>query len=319
MHRDVRHEWNLAPLKLTPGSILTFHAEAIDFDNLEGPNLGKSRELRLRIVTDEDITRQLDDERREIRDETARILAMQKQAAVPVEDALRKLAKADNLARAERDDLKNAEMIQRQVGNRINNRTDGLDQKIKRFLDDLRNFKIPNADAQKQMEQMRAGVERIREEHLGPAEQGLTHASKSLAESQDDASPSLQPAPGDRPEKAPAGPPKERAQGQPKEQAKTNPPAGMKKEGEAASKEEAGAPDTPKSTGGPAPNHPLENAKDALTEAKANQKAIADELQKMLDGLSEFETYQAVVKDAQGAAQGTRAGDEAGRRCREQA
>src|SRR5262249_34076361 len=44
---------------------------------------------------------------------------------------------------------------------------------------------------------------------------------------------------------------------------------------------------------------PLEIAKQSLAEAKINQKAIADELQKMLDGLSEFETYRGVVKDAQ--------------------
>ena len=44
---------------------------------------------------------------------------------------------------------------------------------------------------------------------------------------------------------------------------------------------------------------PLDNAKQSLAEAKTNQKAIADELQKMLDGLSEFETYRGVVKDAQ--------------------
>ena len=36
-----------------------------------------------------------------------------------------------------------------------------------------------------------------------------------------------------------------------------------------------------------------------LGEAKTNQKAIADQLQKMLDGLSEFETYRGVIKDAQ--------------------
>src|SRR5262249_53991453 len=41
------------------------------------------------------------------------------------------------------------------------------------------------------------------------------------------------------------------------------------------------------------------SAKADLAEAKTNQKAIADELQKMLDGLSEFETYRGVVKDAQ--------------------
>ena len=40
-------------------------------------------------------------------------------------------------------------------------------------------------------------------------------------------------------------------------------------------------------------------ARAELAEAKTNQKAIADELQKMLEGLSEFETYRGVVKDAQ--------------------
>src|SRR5205823_2989315 len=46
------------------------------------------------------------------------------------------------------------------------------------------NFKVPNADAQAQMEQMQAGVQKIRDDHLGPAEQGLTHASKNLDESE---------------------------------------------------------------------------------------------------------------------------------------
>ncbi len=88
-------------MKLAPGSIITFHADARDFDDLKGPNLGKSRELRLRIVSDEDFARQLDDQRREIREETARILAMQNQAMLPVDDATRTLA-ADRQAPAGR-------------------------------------------------------------------------------------------------------------------------------------------------------------------------------------------------------------------------
>ena len=39
------------PVKLPIGTLLTFHADARDLDNLRGPNLGKSRELRLRIVS----------------------------------------------------------------------------------------------------------------------------------------------------------------------------------------------------------------------------------------------------------------------------
>ena len=54
----------------------------------------------------------------------------------------------------------------------MNNRDDGLDQKIRRFLDDLKNFKIANPDAQKQMEEMLARLEPLRDQNLGPAEQG---------------------------------------------------------------------------------------------------------------------------------------------------
>ncbi len=153
-HQEVRHAWNLASLNLTPGAIVTFHAEARDFDDIKGPNLGKSREVRLRVLSDEDINRELDDARREIREETARIQAMQKQALNPVQDALRTIARTERGDKVNRDELKNAAMIQRQVANRINSPSDGLDQKVRRFLDDLKNFKIPNPDAQKQMEQM---------------------------------------------------------------------------------------------------------------------------------------------------------------------
>ncbi len=48
------------------------------------------------------------------------------------------------------------------------------------MLDDLQNFKIDNPDAQKQMEDMLARLNVIRDQHLGPAEQGISRATKRL-------------------------------------------------------------------------------------------------------------------------------------------
>ena len=328
--QTIKYNWDLAPLKLPPGSIITFHAEARDFDDLKGPNLGKSREIRLRIASNEDINRQLDDTRREIREETARILSMQNMAESPVDEAIRMLEKTDNLGKAERDNLKNAEMIQRQVGNRITSRTDGLDQKIKKFLEDMKNFRVANADAQKQMEEMQAGVDRIREQHLGPAEQGLTRASKNLEGN--DNSKTGEPA-GDKAPENKAGeasnsePPGDSAKGAEKgaSQAKGAEQGAAGKaqskaseggqakggdQGKASSKDQQGnSPDGGKNPEKPdgrdagqpesSKRNPTEIAKNALAETKQNQKAITGELQKMLDGLSEFETYRGVIKDAQ--------------------
>ena len=115
---------------------------------------------------------------------------MQKQAITPSRTRSRTIAKTAQTEPSTATSLKNAAMVQRQVGSRINSPSDGLDQKIHRFLDDLKNFKIPSPDAQKQMEQMQAGVEQIRQQNLGPAEQGLTRATKSLEGDQEPGQPS---------------------------------------------------------------------------------------------------------------------------------
>src|SRR5262249_30241156 len=178
-HKELRHAWDLASLKLPVGTVITFYADARDFDSIKGPNIGKSREIRLRIVSKEDASRQLDDARREFREELARILTMQKQAISPVENALRTLSQTRRLPQRQQEDLTNAAMIQRQVGSRITNREEGLSARIRRILDDLANFRIDNPDAHRQMEEMLDRVATIRDQHLGPAEQELTRATKN--------------------------------------------------------------------------------------------------------------------------------------------
>ena len=341
-HQEIGYDWNLAPLKLAIGSIITFHGDARDFDSIKGPNVGKSRELRLRIVSKEDAARQLDDGRRELREEIARILAMQRQAITPVEDATRTLARTDRLPRAQRDNLNNAGLIQRQVGSRMSNREEGLEQKLRRLLDDLRNFKIANPEAQQQMQNMLERLNMLRDRNLGPAEQGLTRASKSL-EQIDEPTPGSAPPP---PKDETANPATDQPQGgkdqspsqlagkegkdqspsQPggKEEKAQSPSQPASKEGEGKAEQKGASsgerngqasgtdrPQVPKPGEQPAqagskpetqpqqPGSPQDIARKSLAEAKTNQKAIADELQKMLEGLGEFETYRGVVKDAQ--------------------
>jgi len=307
-HHTVRYDWDLAPLKLPPGSVITFHADARDFDTLKGPNLGKSRELRLRIVNDEEIAHQLDDARRAIREDIEGILAMENQARTPVNEALRTLSKTDRLKREAVENLKNAEMTQRQVTSRFTNKADGLEQKISRFQDDLKNFKLPNTDAQKQMDEMKASVGKLREQNLEPAEQGLTHATKNLGEPE--AAPAAEPAKGTgkaKPESGNGGDTPKAPQGRPKADPGKDPAAEAAKgdragdHPDAATKDEPGKAPTYKAPGPRAgrPDTSRGAASESLAEAQTNQKAIAEELSKMLDALKEFETYRGVLKDGE--------------------
>jgi hypothetical protein len=348
-HEEIAYKWEIGSLHLPVGTVITAYADARDFDTIKGPNIGKSRELRLRIVSREDIARQFDDAERELRVEIARVLAMQKQAITPVENAIRTLKETDRLSQAGRDDLNNASMIQRQVGSRITSRDDGLGSRMQRMLDDLKNFKLSNAEAQKQLEGMLARLGVIRQRNVGPAEQGLTRASKSLEENdaaRDErpggsaadtmagtagpAEPSRGPAAPDSKAAAPepavakktAGPERKDASAKAAAKASTkgasprgaeaalakNEPGQAGKERTSRGEQSPGQPrlgekSTDQSKRGALRSEPPKSGPEAtslaLGDAKKNQQAIADELQKMLDGMGEFETYRGVVKDAQ--------------------
>ncbi len=373
-HREVAYRWDLSTLKdLQPGSIISFYAEARDFDSLKGPNVGRSREMRLRIVSKEDAERLLEDQQRAIREEADRILAIQKQAKTPVDDALRTLSKTDKLPEPLRDQVKNAEIIQRQVNNRVTNKSDGLEQKIRQAQQDAKDFKVEDADADRQLAALREAVDRIKDRNLNPAEQALNNVTKALdpqAKAPDDepaaANPEGEPAKdqagaqnkgqqqakgdqakGDQPkdqqpgEARPGDQPRdqagEQAKGdqQPKGQAgaqnKGQQPKGASPKGQQAkgadqtgeaSKDQAGddqaaqqgQPQSKGESGQPKASskasqkaagkgQPKDNSKPAapkaaLAEAEKNQKAIVDELQDMLAGLSRFDEVKDALKDA---------------------
>ncbi len=207
----------------------------------------------------------------------------------------------------------------------MSNRTDGLEQKLRRLLDDLRNFKIANPDAKQQMQNMLERLNMLRDRNLGPAEQGLTRASKSLeqiadqapaspASKDDSVKPALDQPQADE-EQSPAQAAGQESKNQPPSRAAGKDSAGKADQKGTTSSERA---DKARSADqsddaklreqpsqvGPTPqprpeDSPQDVARRSLAEAKINQKAIADELQKMLEGLGEFEIYRGVVKDAQ--------------------
>jgi hypothetical protein len=323
-------------------------------------------------------------------EEAARILAMQKEGQRPVDEAARTLARTERLSPTQRESLKNAEMIQRQVSNRVTNPDDGLDEQIQQFLRDLDDFKLTMPDVRAQMERMKQGVGRIRDRHLAPAEQGLTRSLKGLddqagsqpqnPQSQAKAAPpspgaqaksdrgaqaeskasEAQPAEGKegreakgsenaqakgsenaqakgsesaqgkgsesaqaRGSESAQGKVSESAQAKGSESAQAKGSEGAQAKGSesaqakgsesskgaesAAASKGAQASDSGQQQQSPPQSPPAGNDQRsdrqsprlALADAQRNQRAIADELQKMLDDLSEFETFREAVKDAQ--------------------
>ena len=50
-HVQAKVVWDLAEVELPPGAVVTYHLEALDNDSVRGPNIGRSRDLRLRVFS----------------------------------------------------------------------------------------------------------------------------------------------------------------------------------------------------------------------------------------------------------------------------
>lgn len=276
----VSDRWDLSPLSLAPGSMITLLIEANDFKTPNGPNIGKSREIRLRVVTAQEAARQMEDQRREIREETERVLAMQKQANRPVDEAKRTLAQTkDQIPDAAKQELANAEQVQKQVGERLNNPADGLARKVDRFMQDLDNLKLQNPEAADQMKGLREALAKLEQGPVPQAEQAINRANRALDNRQNDSQNSNRPG----------------AQAQPK----------TADQGKAQQKSQAGDPanQNPTEKGQQAQSKPEDASKQAGTE-KGQQTAQSKSGDPAKQGASEKGQQSAQAKAGDAAKQG---------------
>jgi hypothetical protein len=325
--RAVRADWDLTALGLKPGMVLTIQAAALDNDGRLGPKVGRSREIQLRILDETKMGEQLDEQRRAFREELARILEMQRQAIRPVEDAGRALQQMDRLREEQRDALRTADTIQRQITGRVADPSEGLRGKVEKFLEDQANLRLANPGAREQMERMRQAIARVENDHLDPAERHLARAAAALDEAarqgERDAG---RPGPPDaaRPTQSSGERPAENPGANARPDRSSPPdrqnPAGAQTPSQAGPPQKPDGQPTPSGDrpGGDEPDPSDTSPRAELSRAARDQSAIAEELQRMLDSLGEFETYRGMVQEAKNLLKEQREAAEAAARTAEE-
>src|SRR5205807_3331673 len=77
--------WHMASLKVKPGDVIRFRAEALDYDNISGPHVGRSPELQIRIADRGELEQQLAQKQKEILEALRQLIRSQKEARAAVE------------------------------------------------------------------------------------------------------------------------------------------------------------------------------------------------------------------------------------------
>jgi len=79
------NEWNLGALNLKPGDTVRYHIEATDFDDLNGPHVGKTSEYQIRIIDRGEAERQYAEQQAEILQQLGDLIKEQKGTRAEVE------------------------------------------------------------------------------------------------------------------------------------------------------------------------------------------------------------------------------------------
>lgn len=299
--------WNLAPLGLKQGEIVHFHAWANDRRDRPAPNEAKSRELRLRIVSAEELRRQLDAAQQLLREEIERARQMQETALAQVRDAQRQATMVGKLDERQLEELQSAELTQRRVRDKLGESDQGVRRQVQRLLETERLNQLHDVDSSKRLALIGAELARLSEQHLPAIDQSLTQARKSARKEPDASQPGSS---ASSPQPETAGP---NDKSTPKESGDKR-PAG-KSSIPNPKNDQAAKPSVPKSakeapTQSPsvepkaaapaesAPSKLMETTAAHLESARGHQGHVVESLTQMLDQLEKWETVAKIGLDA---------------------
>lgn len=315
--QPVEYVWDLAPLKLVPGSVVAMRTAAHDFKTPES-NVGESREVRLRVVSPSDFVRQIDAEQKLIREEIDRLRKLQETALEQTTDIEKAAEQKGDLTQKEREKLQSTETLQRRVREKAISPEGSIQERIKKLLAKLAANQVDDLDSQKRLTLIDSELGRISEQHLSEIEKDLTRARKeseavkSSTESMAKASPNDQvSSPPDGKSEASTG----NQQDTSAEEGKENDP-GMKDKSSTASAESDRKADNPpdakvttaedrsKATAdvkepiSSKPNEPNSETAKSLTDARKHQEQVVQSLDAMMEQLDKWENTADVVNEA---------------------
>ncbi|MCE9528767.1 MAG: DUF4175 domain-containing protein [Planctomycetales bacterium] len=110
---------DLEPLKIPTGTSLNFHVAALDNDDVSGPNLGKSSDFLLRVVTEEELRTDLLRREKEQRQEFERLLKNEEDLLTDSKALQAGVTSAASLSQEQKDLLMQFQRRQKVIGSNV--------------------------------------------------------------------------------------------------------------------------------------------------------------------------------------------------------
>jgi hypothetical protein len=174
--QPVEHRWELGPLGLKPGDLLSLSALASDYL----PQVGQSAiSRRITIISPAELEDRLAQRQGVILAELSRALQMQRDARSQVSRLEIQHREVGHLDKGQIDALQAAELNQRQVQRTLTSPEEGISSQIQNLLDDLSSNRVDSPEIERRMKSFQAELARLDEQELPAVRNLLTSAMKS--------------------------------------------------------------------------------------------------------------------------------------------
>jgi hypothetical protein len=175
--RVVEYQWDLAPLQLPTGAMLTIQAEASDYQ----PGIGRTAgPRRISIITPDELETRLADRQLQIARQLERALAIERKTREDVQRVEIQLHDAGGLTKRDRDALQTAEPNQKSVARMLVAPAEGVPSLIEAVLNEIKINRLENSEMRETMERLTTDLNRLSSEPLSIAERELTSARKAI-------------------------------------------------------------------------------------------------------------------------------------------
>jgi hypothetical protein len=172
--RGSDYAWELAPLGLPPGTALLMTAVATDYV----PQKGISSPRRLTIITPAELDDRLAQRQSLVYSELGRILKLQQSARLQTAALETQLEQAGRFQKQDIDQLRGADVSQRQIHSSLTGRTDGVRSMVVGLLDELSINHVENPAMRRRMQGLADELGRLDAGELSAAERDLTAVVK---------------------------------------------------------------------------------------------------------------------------------------------
>ncbi len=124
----IAYTWDIAPIGLFPGDILSYYVQALDTDNVSGPNIGKSRTFTLRFPTLDELYEELASEQETEQYGLDELFDEQSEATGVVDELLDKIRKFKEFSHADKKLLQQVVESQEEIEKKANELISDMEQ-----------------------------------------------------------------------------------------------------------------------------------------------------------------------------------------------